>query len=70
MSALAVRQSDGLFDPDRPENDRDQGIISTFTPEVRAAHRASREVAIPDLYLKDQGAAFRILSEWLPVHFQ
>ncbi len=65
MSTLAVRQADGFFDPFRPEHYDDQGVIDTYTPEFLTVHRASLEAAIPDLYLKDQGAYFRILSEWL-----
>jgi len=65
MSTLAVRQNDGFFDPYRPEHYDDAGINSAYTPEFLKVHRASLEMAIPDLYLKDQAEYFRILTEWL-----
>ncbi|OUS20826.1 transcriptional antiterminator [Rhodobacterales bacterium 59_46_T64] len=65
MSTLAVRQKDGFFDPFRPEHYDDIGIKSAYSEEFLAVHRASLEASIPDLYLKNQGAYFRILSEWI-----
>jgi len=65
MSTLAVRQSDGFFDPFRPEHYEDEGIKSAYSPEFLTVQRASLESAIPDLYLENQGEYFRVLSEWL-----
>lgn len=65
MSTLAVRQADGFFDPYRPEHYEDEGIKAAYTQEFLDVHRASLEASIPDLYLKDQAAYFRVLQEWL-----
>lgn len=65
MSTLSVRQDDGFFDPFRAEHYEDAGIISTYTPEFLKVHRDSLEMAIPDLYLKNQGEYFRALTQWL-----
>ncbi|MFK7941277.1 MAG: ABC transporter substrate-binding protein [Roseovarius sp.] len=65
MSTLAVRQTDGFFDPFRPEHYADEGIRAAYTPEFLDVHRASLESAIPDLYLKDQSEYFRVLGQWL-----
>lgn len=65
MSTLAVRQSDGFFDPFQPEHYTDEGIKAAYTPEFLDVHRASLEAAIPDLYLQSQGEYFLVLNEWL-----
>lgn len=65
MSTLAVQQSDGFFDPFRPEHYADPQIQKVYSPAFLDVHRTSMELAIPDLYLRDQGEYFRVLSEWL-----
>ncbi len=65
MSTIAVRQTDGFFDPFRPEHYEDKGIKAAYTPEFLAVHRTSLENAIPDLYLETQGEYFRMLNESL-----
>lgn len=65
MSTLAVRQTDGFFDPFRPEHYDDPGIIAAYSSAFLEVHRASMESAIPDIYLKDQGEYLRVLGAWL-----
>lgn len=65
MSTLAVQQTDGFFDPYRPEHYDDTNIVAAYSPAFLKVHRASLENAIPDLYLRDQGEYFRVLAEWL-----
>lgn len=65
MSTRAVRQSDGFFDPFRPEHYEDEGIKYAYSPEFLKVHRTSLENAIPDLYLENQSEYFRVLSEML-----
>ena len=65
MSTLAVRQTDGFFDPYRPEHYDDMQIQAVYTPEFLEVQRESLVSAIPDLYLRDQGEYFRVLTEWL-----
>ncbi|MEM8792218.1 MAG: extracellular solute-binding protein [Pseudomonadota bacterium] len=65
MSTLAIREQDGYFDPFRPEHYADPVIVETYSPEFLAVHEASLRASIPDLYLANQGAYFRALSEWL-----
>ena len=65
MSTLAVQQTDGFFDPFRPEHYSDRRIETVYSPEFLDIHRASMVAAIPDLYLRNQGEYFRVLTEWL-----
>lgn len=65
MSTLAVQQTDGFFDPYRPEHYEDEAIKAAYSPAFLKVHRESLEAAIPDLYLRDQGEYFRVLGQWL-----
>jgi multiple sugar transport system substrate-binding protein len=58
MSTIAVRDPGGYFDPTRAAHYDDAEINETYTAEFLAAHRASMEGSIPDLYLKGQGEYF------------
>lgn len=63
MSTRAVRQPEGFFDPHRAEHYEDPVIRETYTPAFLDVHRASLRDAIPNLYLKDQGAYFWALGQ-------
>ncbi len=65
MSTLAVRQTEGFFDPYRPEHYQDEGIRDAYSPEFLDVHRASLETAMPDLYLQGQGEYFRVLNTYI-----
>jgi len=65
MSTLAVQQTDGFFDPYRAEHFEDAKIQAVYSPAFLDVQRASLVSAIPDLYLRNQGDYFRVLSEWL-----
>lgn len=65
MSTLAVRQPDGFFDPFRPEHYVDEEINAAYSSEFLKVHRTSMVSAIPDLYLRNQGEYFRVLTEGL-----
>jgi multiple sugar transport system substrate-binding protein len=65
MSTMSVRQSDGFFDPFRPEHYEDQGILDAYSPEFLNVHRKSLDRSIPDLYLPRQSDYFQTLGEWL-----
>lgn len=65
MSTRAIQQTDGFFDPYRPEHYRDPAIQSTYTKDFLAVHRESLENSIPDLYLYRQSEYFRTLGEWV-----
>ncbi len=65
MSTLAVRQTDGYFDPFRPEHYEDAGIQAAYSKAFLKVHRHSMENAIPDLYLQNQSEYFRALGDWV-----
>ena len=65
MSTLAVQQTDGFFDPFRPEHYKDPMIQEVYSPAFLDIHRESMISAIPDLYLRNQGEYFRVLTEWI-----
>lgn len=65
MSTLSVRQTDGFFDPFRPDHYQDGVIQDTYSPAFLEVHSHSMQNAIPDLYLAHQGEYFRVLSAWL-----
>ena len=65
ISTLSVRQSDGFFDPFRPEHYEDAGIQAAYSNDFLKVHRESLEKSIPDLYLPRQGDYFQALGEWL-----
>ncbi|MEX3316774.1 extracellular solute-binding protein [Sulfitobacter sp. PS-8MA] len=65
MSTLAVRQSDGFFDPYRPEHYDDIGVRDAYSAPFLKVQRAALEGAIPDLYLKGQSDYFQALGEGL-----
>lgn len=65
MSALAVRQADGFFDPFREEHYDDDGIKAAYSEPFLAVHRQSMTEAVPDLYLARQSDYFHALSEGL-----
>lgn len=65
MSTRAIRETDGFFDPYRPEHYTDPRIQTAYSPEFLEVQRASLIGAIPDLYLQNQGEYFRVLTQWL-----
>jgi multiple sugar transport system substrate-binding protein len=65
ISTLSVRQTDGFFDPFRPEHYADPGIQKTYSTEFLKVHKKSLEHSIPDLYLHRQSDYFQTLGEWL-----
>jgi multiple sugar transport system substrate-binding protein len=65
ISTMAIQQTDGFFDPFRPEHYDDPIIQNAYTSEFLDVHRKSLENSIPDFYLYRQGEYFQILGEWI-----
>lgn len=65
MSTLSVQQTDGYFDPFRPEHYTDPAIIEAYSAAFLEVHESSMREAIPDLYIGDQSAYFSALNDWL-----
>lgn len=65
ISTRAIRATDGFFDPYRPEHYRDAAIQAAYSHDFLDVQRASLIGAIPDLYLRNQGDYFRVLTQWL-----
>lgn len=65
MSTASVRQTEGFFDPFRPEHYQDEGIQNAYSKEFLAVHEKSLRSSIPDLYLAFQSEYFQALSDGL-----
>lgn len=63
ISAKAIRNANGFFDPFRPEHYQDEIIRSTYSPGFLDIHRQSMENCIPDFYVRAQGEYFDALRE-------
>ena len=65
ISTKAIQQSDGFFDPFRPEHYEDATIQKTYTNDFLKVHRHSLENSIPDFYVLRQSEYFQTLGEWI-----
>ena len=65
MSTLAVRQTQGYFDPFRAVHYHDPQIITAYGPEFLQAHQYSMRYSIPDFYVQGQGEYFGALRAYL-----
>lgn len=63
ISAKAVRQFEGYFDPFRPEHYSDPEIQRVYSNNFLDVHAASMESCIPDFCISGKGAYFDILIE-------
>jgi len=65
VSAIAVSQQDGFFDPFLKEHYENSQIVDAYSAEFLKVHRESLENAIPDLYIARSSEYSFTLSQWL-----
>lgn len=65
VSAMAVAQSDGFFDPFRKEHYDAPTIVEAYGRPFLDEHRRAMTAAMPDLYLARRNEYFEELSYWL-----
>lgn len=65
VSAEAVSQQGGFFDPHRQEHYQDPVIRGIYSDAFLKVHAASMRNAIPDLYLANQSQYLGALNKWI-----
>ena len=65
VSALAVRQADGFFDPFHDAHFRDEGIASVYGKDFLSVQNSSLRSAMPDLYLPGRSRYIDTLDEYI-----
>ena len=65
VSTVAIRESDGFFDPFLSDHYQDPEIRDIYGISFLKVHEASLSNAIPDFYIADRKAYFDTLGAWL-----
>ena len=64
-STLAVRATEGFFDPFRESHYEDPEVVAAYSPDFLEVHAECMRNCIPDFYLRGQSEYFGVLHTYL-----